>query len=177
VEASILGYEVLRYSEFIEFVMGNNSKRDRCFDLIAKLAAPGLPCLPTGRRRQRQGGACRTHAGGFTFIEILVAMVILSVSLLALAGLMATTTKTNSFGNHLTEASVFGQAKLEELRAMGWENIKEGTNTDQVSGSTGINYRREWSISTKENLKTITISINWKDPMDHSIKFVSIISQ
>jgi prepilin-type N-terminal cleavage/methylation domain-containing protein len=117
------------------------------------------------------------RSNGFTLVEILVAMVILSVCLLALAGLMVTTTKTNALGNRLTEASVFAQAKLEELRAMGWDNIKEGVDTDQVDGSTGINYTRKWSIDKKETLKTITLFVDWKDPMDHSIKFVSVLSQ
>jgi prepilin-type N-terminal cleavage/methylation domain-containing protein len=116
-------------------------------------------------------------ASGFTLVEVLVAMVILSVCLLALAGLMATTTRTNALGNRLTEASVFAQAKLEELRAMGWDNIKEGVEADRVDGSTGINYTRKWSIDQQESLKTITLFVDWQDPMDHSLKFVSILSQ
>jgi prepilin-type N-terminal cleavage/methylation domain-containing protein len=117
------------------------------------------------------------RSSGFTLVEVLVAMVILSVALLALAGMMVTTTKTNALGNRLTEASVFAQAKLEELRAMGWDNIKEGVETDQVDGSTGINYTRKWSIDQKESLKTITLFVDWKDPMDHSIKFISVLSR
>jgi len=116
-------------------------------------------------------------ANGFTLIEILIAMVILSVSLLALADLMVITTKTNSYGNYLTEASIFGQDKLEELRATRWENITEGINSDQVSGSTGIDYIRRWSVNRKESLKTITISINWKDWIDHSIELIFVLSQ
>jgi len=104
-------------------------------------------------------------------------MVILSVSLLALADLMVITTKTNSYGNYLTEACIFAQDKLEELRATRWENITEGTNSDQVSGSTGIDYIRKWSVNRKESLKTITISINWKDRIDHSIELISVLSQ
>ena len=150
--------------ELMEFVMGDQFKRNHSCDIIVKLS-------------DVRSGTRGRHAVGFTLIEVLVATVILSVCLLALGGLMVTTTKTNSFGNHLTEASVFGQGKLEELRAMGWEKIKEGIETDEVSGSTGINYIRKWSVDTKGSLKTITVSINWKDPIDHSIKFVSILSQ
>jgi prepilin-type N-terminal cleavage/methylation domain-containing protein len=40
-------------------------------------------------------------SNGFTLIEILVALFILGFALLALAGLMVTTTKNNSFGGHM----------------------------------------------------------------------------
>jgi type IV pilus assembly protein PilV len=118
-----------------------------------------------------------TKSDGFTLIEILVALIILSVSLLALAGLMVTTTKNNSFGGHMTEAATFAQDKLEELRAIRWENISEGLNTDQQNGSTGINYTRDWNVATNGVLKTITISINWQDRTNHSIRLTSVLSQ
>lgn len=118
-----------------------------------------------------------TKSDGFTLIEILVALIILSVSLLALAGLMVTTTKNNSFGGHMTEAATFAQDKLEEFRAIRWENISEGGSTDQKGGSTGINYTRNWNVATSGVLKTITISINWQDRTNHSIRLTSVLSQ
>ena len=116
---------------------------------------------------------------GFTLIEVLVALIILSFSLLALAGLMVTTTKNNSFGGHMTEAATFAQDKLEELRAVKWENLNDGNSTDQQGGSTGINYTRNWKVLEKEtrNLKTISITIDWNDRMDHSISFLTVISR
>jgi type II secretion system protein I len=114
---------------------------------------------------------------GFTLIEVLVAMVILSFSLLALAGLMITTTKNNSFGSNMTEAATFAQDKLEELRAIKWENLIDGNNTDQQGGSTGINYTRNWNVTTNGSLKTITINLNWNDRTAHSIRLVSVLSQ
>ncbi len=118
-----------------------------------------------------------TKSDGFTLIEILVALIILSVSLLALAGLMVTTTKNNSFGNHMTEAATLAQDKLEELRAIRWENISEGLNTDQQNGSTGNNYTRDWNVATNGSLKTISITIRWQDRANHSIRLTSVLSQ
>jgi type IV pilus assembly protein PilV len=114
---------------------------------------------------------------GFSLIEVLVALVILSVSLLALAGLMVTTTKNNSFGNHMTEAATFAQDKLEELRAIKWENLSDGNYTDQQDVLTGITYTRNWNVTTNGSLKTITISVNWNDRTSHSIKLISVLSQ
>ena len=118
-----------------------------------------------------------TKTNGFTLIEVLIALIILSFSLLALAGLMVTTTKNNSFGSHITEAATFAQDKLEELRAIRWEDIPEGGSTDQKSGSTGIDYTRNWNAVTNGSLKTITIAINWQDRTNHSIRLTSVLSQ
>ena len=114
---------------------------------------------------------------GFTLIEVLVALIILSFSLLALAGLMVTTTKNNSFGSHMTEAATFAQDKLEELRAIKWENLIDGNNTDQRGGSTGINFTRNWNVTTNGSLKTIMINVNWNDRTSHSIRLVSVLAQ
>jgi prepilin-type N-terminal cleavage/methylation domain-containing protein len=119
---------------------------------------------------------------GFSLIEMLIALVILSISLLALAGLMVTTTKNNSFGSHMTEAATFAQDKLEELRVTRWTNIVSGNDT--VQGSTGIQYNRSWNVSTLPNpnpppndlQKTANILIRWYDGINRSITILSVIS-
>ena len=115
---------------------------------------------------------------GFTLIEVLIALIVLSISLLALASLMVVATKNNSFGGHMTEAVTFAQDKLEEFRANRWENITPiSMGTDQTIGSTGIGYTRTWTIVQNGNLKTIAITINWNDRVNHSINLTSILSQ
>jgi len=111
---------------------------------------------------------------GFTLIEILIALTILSVAFLALAGLMAQTTRNNSFGGRITEAATFGQDKLEELRAASWVAITPGSDT---MNSNGMNYSRTWNVATNGNLKTITVTINWNDQTSHSIRLLSIVTQ
>jgi len=118
---------------------------------------------------------------GFSLVEMLIALVILAISLLALAGLMAATTRNNSFGGHMTEAATFAQDKLEELKAIPWANIVGGTDTK--SGSTGITYARTWNVSTLLNpvpppndlLKAVTITVNWNDGTSRSINIFSAI--
>jgi len=117
---------------------------------------------------------------GFTMIEILIALVILSVSLLALAGLMVRTTRNNSFGGHMTEAATFAQDKLEEFRAIGWVKIPANTSgVDYPNGATGIVYTRNWGVAPNPvnvDLKEITVTINWADQGNHSVRLFSILS-
>ena len=114
---------------------------------------------------------------GFSLIEVLIALIILSVSLLALAGLMATTTKNNSSGSHMTEAATFAQDRLEELRTTPWTMITTGSDTRQ--GATGIVYTRSWEVvpNTADTLRTVAITLSWNDRVSHSIRLLSVISQ
>lgn len=118
---------------------------------------------------------------GFTLMEILVALVILSVTLLALAGLMVRTTRNNSFGGHMTEAATFAQDKLEEFRAIGWVKIPPNTTgVDKPTGASGIAYTRNWGVAPNPvngDLREITVTVNWTDQTNRSIRLFSVISQ
>jgi prepilin-type N-terminal cleavage/methylation domain-containing protein len=122
-----------------------------------------------------------TRSKGFSLIEVMIALVILAVALLGLAGLMVTTTKNNSFGGHITEAATFAQDKLEQLRATPFGMIALNTmQTDNPVGSTGITYTRSWvavpNIPPPGNtLDVITITVSWADTIPHSINMVSAI--
>jgi prepilin-type N-terminal cleavage/methylation domain-containing protein len=109
---------------------------------------------------------------GFTLIETLIALVILAIALLALAGLMVTTTRNNSFGSHVTEASTFAQGTLETLRVARWTDIVSGNDT--ITGGNGISYNRVWTVTTQppspnDVLRVVTIAVNWSDTKNHSI--------
>jgi prepilin-type N-terminal cleavage/methylation domain-containing protein len=114
---------------------------------------------------------------GFTLIEVLITLIILAISLLALASLMAATTKSNAYGGYITEATTFAQDRLEQLRATRWDSIGLGTFNDLVTGSTGINYARNWNVVQNGNLRTVTVTINWMDRTNHSIRLLSVMSQ
>ena len=113
-------------------------------------------------------------AKGFTLIEVLIALTILSIAFLALAGLMVQTTRNNSFGGRMTEAATFGQDKLEELKAASWVAITPGSDS---MNSNGMGYSRTWGVATNGNLKTITININWNDKTSHSLRLLSVVTQ
>ena len=119
---------------------------------------------------------------GFSLIEVLVALVILSISLLALAGLMVQSTKNNSWGSHLTEAATLAQDRLERFRAVRPQtDIPEGTggtNNDQVTGASGIVYTRTCTVTTNGTgtLRTITITVTWTDSIPHSITIMHPIA-
>jgi hypothetical protein len=89
--------------------------------------------------------------------------------------LMVSTTKNNSFGGHMTEASTFAQDKVEELKVSTWGNVV--SNADERIGSTGIKYTRTWTVrdNTNGTQRWVTITVNWNDRTSHSISFLSVI--
>ena len=119
---------------------------------------------------------------GFSMIEVLIAIVILSITLLSLASLMAMTTKNNSYGGHVTEAVTFAQDMLEALKVTPWANIVGGADVIQGSKSL-INYNRTWNVSILtdpgpppvELLKTVSVRVDWNDGASHSINILSAI--
>ena len=116
---------------------------------------------------------------GFSLIEVLIALVILSISLLALAGLMVQSTKNSSWGGHLTEAATLAQDKLEQFRTVRPQtDIPEGTNFDTKTPPSGIQYTRTWTVATNgtNTVRTITITVTWTDSIFHTITIMHPIA-
>jgi Tfp pilus assembly protein PilV len=59
-------------------------------------------------------------AGGFSLVEAIVALAILSVGVLSLAQLFPLSTMANMSARHATYAAVLAGTKVEELRALAW---------------------------------------------------------
>jgi prepilin-type N-terminal cleavage/methylation domain-containing protein len=120
----------------------------------------------------------KINCRGFSLIEVLIALVILSISFLGVASLMVQTTNNNSFGCHMTEAAIFAQDQLENFRTSPWTNVVTGNDVRQ--SSTGINYARSWvvipnGVTPNDTIKEIRITISWNDRVSHSINFRSVI--
>jgi prepilin-type N-terminal cleavage/methylation domain-containing protein len=110
---------------------------------------------------------------GFTLMEVLIAIVVLSVALLALAGLQIISIRGNSFGNHMTEAITLAKDLMEEMKNTEWESIED--RDDDPIGSSGITYHRECSISESDRIKTVTVRVSW-DNDNHRVTLVTNIA-
>lgn len=119
---------------------------------------------------------------GFTLLEVLIALVILAISLLALAGLMSITTRNNAFSGTITEAATLAQDLMESLRVTNWDNIVNGNDVVQVRG---VNYNRRWVVVLGpnspappfDNEKRVSVTVNWNDGLDRSINFLTVITK
>ena len=75
---------------------------------------------------------------GFTLLEILIAITILSVGLLALAEMTVYVIRSNTIGNKITKATVLAEDKLEQLRNLGYSDTQLSNGGDNNDVSTDI---------------------------------------
>lgn len=61
---------------------------------------------------------------GFTLVEVLIALTILSIGILGIAGLAGTALRSSSYSRSITQATNFGQERLEGLMGVTYNNIQ-----------------------------------------------------
>jgi type IV pilus assembly protein PilV len=83
----------------------------------------------------RRSGSGKKHQQGFTLLEILIAMVVLSIGLLGLAGLQASSLKNNTSAYQRSQANILANEMLDRIRA-NRTGLVEGKYDDLMSGST-----------------------------------------
>jgi len=61
---------------------------------------------------------------GFTLVEVLIALTILSIGILGIAGLTGTAMRNSSYSRSITQATNFAQERLEGLLGVTYSNIQ-----------------------------------------------------
>ena len=115
---------------------------------------------------------------GFSLLELLVAITVLSIGLLGIAGLQGSSIKRNVSAIRNTEATALIEDKIEEYRNTPYTSITEGTETDSALGSGGV-FNRTSTVQNNTPMpdtKTITVEVSWSDPGYHQVSFQTIVS-
>jgi len=98
---------------------------------------------------------------GFTLIEVLIAVTIFAIGLLAIAAMQTSAIRMNSTGNQLTELSTLGIDRLENLMSLPYTDplLAAGTRNDPTPppGFT-VTYNVQQNILTP-NTKQITMTV------------------
>lgn len=95
--------------------------------------------------------------GGFTLIEVLIAITILTIGLLAVATMQVSAIHGNKMGNDVSRAIFLAQDKLEELKNSADITIVPTGGGDQ----TGI-FNRNWQIGPSgTNSRSVTVTVSW----------------
>ena len=112
---------------------------------------------------------------GFTLIEVLIAMVILSIGLLGTAALITGIIKGNKVSNRITTATTLAQDKIEEIKSMEYINVAE----EPLSIITDYPlYKRKVVIPPPPGtgMKTVTVTVSW-DSGAHSVELKTILAE
>jgi type IV pilus assembly protein PilV len=116
---------------------------------------------------------------GFTLIEIMITLVLLSIGLVALAGLQVSAIKGNAFSKRMTAAVSIANQKLEQIKDTSYANILSESST-QITQS-NIRFTRQVTVTNNSpmaNTKTVNVTVTWSDgSTSHSVPITTIISQ
>lgn len=105
----------------------------------------------------------RTTAG-FTLIEVLVAMVIFSISSLAVTSLMVGSMQHISNNGQRSEAIALAQEALEGLRSAPYDELATGSDLDIPSSTDGTTFDVNWRVYTNDpmaGVKRIVVTVTW----------------
>jgi type IV pilus assembly protein PilV len=126
------------------------------------------------------------NENGVTMIELLVALALLSIGLLALFTLQSTAIQGNRDSKEMTTAVFLAEKKIEELKNTPFGSLSLGSTADSNnpitgSGTTGGIYSRSWNVqsfSGSANMKQITVIVSWtQSGQSHSAALDTIVSK
>ena len=124
----------------------------------------------------------KSNQKGFSLIEILIAITVFAIGILAVGKMQIAAIKGNSFANDLTKATTLAQDRMEELIGFPYDDTDlDDTDTDDKAGLDDTNatadhndsnnpvdgrYNIFWNIATDHpinNTKEIRVIVRWTD--------------
>ena len=142
----------------------------------------------------------KTEEGGFTLIEVLIAVMVFAIGTLAIATMQGTAIRGNSMGRHSTEATTLAMTWLEDLASLPYTDARlQDTTLDGVAGlDNGIdakdgvtpdfpktvdgNYTVFWNVADDQFIsqtRTLALYVTWQDHQDmtRSVRMGYILPQ
>ncbi len=95
---------------------------------------------------------------GFTLIEVMIALVLFAVGLLAFAGLEVLALRNNSYSKDYGKANTYAQQKVEQMKGTSWASVFTGSDTLEEK------FTRAWTVTTTGYIKTLAVTVSWIDP-------------
>jgi prepilin-type N-terminal cleavage/methylation domain-containing protein len=141
------------------------------------------------RLMRRTLDTLRTRAaGGFTLVELTIAIAVFAVGMLSLSAMLLAAMQGGSRGRHTTQASAIAESQMEQLQRLTWTQIgptggwstpvtvnntvQANTNQDEQT------YLVDWRITNLVTgwTRSVDVRVTWDEPgrPDRSVTFSSI---
>ena len=124
---------------------------------------------------------------GFTLLEVLVTIVILSIGLLGIAGLTTGVIRGNHFSKNITSATAAAQTQLEAVKSGGYTYATSANFPNDVVTMGGMTFTRATTITaippvapaTVSPMKTISVTASWNESNNtaRSVVLETILAQ
>jgi prepilin-type N-terminal cleavage/methylation domain-containing protein len=115
--------------------------------------------------------------GGFTLLEVTIAMVVFAIGMLALSGMLLHALQGGSRGRHTTQATSLAEVYMEQLQQKSWTQLAptagwaapvQETNTVQAAqgDQNEATYGVDWQITDLVPgwTRTIDVRVTWDEP-------------
>jgi type IV pilus assembly protein PilV len=117
---------------------------------------------------------------GFTLIEIMIALVVMSIGLTALAAVQISAIRGNVFSKRMTTAVSIADGKMEQIKNGSYASITS-ESAIQVTQS-NMNFTRQVTVTNNiaplTNTKTVNVTVSWSEgSKSHSVPITTIVSQ
>lgn len=102
---------------------------------------------------------------GVTFLEMTIALFVLTIGLLGLAGLHLVAIQSDPVEQQATMASNLAKSKLEELQKA--EQLTDGAD-QYIDEDNEITYTRQWIVQSDDaqaDMMTVKVQVSWEGTM------------
>ena len=115
---------------------------------------------------------------GFTLVESMLTLAIMSVGLLALAGLQITALRGNDLSRRRTTAVSIAEQRLEQLKNTPYTNIQAEAASEVTASN--LHFTRQVTVTNGPlpNTKSVSVLVSWQDQSQtHTLPLATIIGQ
>jgi len=134
---------------------------------------------PTTRRTGRT--LCLlSNDSGISYIDLMLALVVLTIGVLALADLQTISARGNNSSQSMSAAITVAEAKLEAIKGTLYGNIVAEAPTPVTAS--GLTFTRQVTVTSNSpvaNVKTVKVIVTWSDSagITHTVPMATIVSQ
>ncbi len=102
---------------------------------------------------------------GFTLIEVMIALVLFAVGLMAYAGLEVLALRNMTYSKDYAKANNYAQQLIEQCKGSPFDNLPGlGATVGRISTSLeGGKYTRTLVVTQTEEIKQVKVTVTWAD--------------
>jgi len=115
---------------------------------------------------------------GFTLLEVMIAMTVLSFALLSLASMAATVIRGNAYSHKVATATALSQDEMERMKSLNYSLIPAQEGVEDYGAIAGYpNFSRAVTVNTDSfnNFRIVTVTVSWVGTRTRTVSIDTII--
>jgi prepilin-type N-terminal cleavage/methylation domain-containing protein len=134
-------------------------------------------------KKFKNNNGCATRIrknNGFTLLEILMAVVILTIGLLGTAALLRGVIYSDKLSNEMSVATTLAKDRIEDLRQVGYlgaPSVGSPVTEDPVTGFADFTRVTTASSTGVDGAKALTVTVTYRAFGTHTVELKTILSR